>query len=364
VPSPTAAASAAESGAPATEPASSSAAPTTAAESNPPASGAPASGAPESGAPASPSTAPASSAPGSNAPSSAPASPSSAPASAEPPSSPAGGSPVAAASISPECQAANLKTKTAGKLTVNTDNPAFSPWFEGTVPQGSDWADFGGYPPSGQGFESAIAYGIATELGFTDDQVTWTANTNFNDAFKPGPKDYDFHLAQDSYKPKRADTVDFSKSYYDVAQAVVATSASPIASATTVADLAQYKLGVAEGTTSLDSIEQLIKPTTDAKVYADNDHAVKALKNGQVDALVVDLPTAFEIAAAELANGTVVGQLPPLGGKQEYFGVVLQKDSPMTGCVNQAIDAMKADGTWQSIFDQWLSGPNAAPILQ
>ena len=248
---------------------------------------------------------------------------------------------------------------------MNTDNPAFAPWFEGTVPSGSDWADFGGYPPSGQGFESAIAYAIASELGFTDDQVSWTANANFNDAFKPGAKDYDFHLAQDSFKPKRAEAVDFSNSYYDVAQAVVATTNSPIASATTLADLAKYKLGVAQGTTSLDSVEQLIKPTTDAKVYADNDHAVKALKNGQVDGLVVDLPTAFEIAGAELgSNGTVVGQLPPIGGKQEYFGIVLEKNSPMTACVNEAIDAIKSDGTWQSIFDEWLSGPNAAPIFQ
>jgi polar amino acid transport system substrate-binding protein len=249
-------------------------------------------------------------------------------------------------------------------LTVNTDNPAYGPWFEGTVPSGSTWANFGGYPPSGQGFESAIAYAVAAELGFTDDQVTWTANSNFNDAFKPGPKDYDFHLAQDSYRPKRAQAVDFSDSYYDVAQVVLATSGSPIASATTLADLAQYKFGVAQGTTSLDSVEQLIKPTTDAKVYADNDHAVKALNNGQVDAIVVDLPTGFALAATDVKNGTVVGQLPQIGGQQEYFGIVLEKGSPMTACVNEAIAAMKADGTWQSIFDQWLSGPDAAPILQ
>ncbi len=368
VASPTAAASSAASGAPASQPAASaSTAPSAATGSVAPASP---SNAPASSAPSSPSSAPASTASPSTAqasgtPSTGPSvRPSTAPASTGPSSSPAAGSPIAGTSITPECQAANLATKTAGTLTVNTDNPAFPPWFGGTVPANSTWANYGGYPPSGQGFESAIAYGIASELGFSDDQVTWTANTNFNDAFKPGTKDYDFHLAQDSYRPKRAQSVDFSKSYYDVAQAVVATAGSPIASATTLADLAQYKLGVAEGTTSLDSVEQLIKPTTDAKVYADNDHAVKALKNGQVDGLVVDLPTAFEIAAAELDNGTVVGQLPQLGGTQEYFGIVLEKNSPMTACVNEAIDALKSDGTWQSIFDQWLSGPDAAPLLQ
>jgi polar amino acid transport system substrate-binding protein len=266
--------------------------------------------------------------------------------------------------VSAECMAGTVATKTAGVLTVSTDNPAFPPWFGGTVPSGSDWADYGGYPPSGQGFESAIAYAVAKAMGFTQDQVTWVGQSAFGLAFKPGDKNFDFHVGQVSYKPPRAQAVDFTNSYYDVTQAIVALADNPITSVTDIAGLKQYQLGAATGTTSLDAIEQVIQPTNAAKVYGDNDKAVRALKNKNIDGLVTDLPTAFEIAGAELNNGKVFGQLPPTGSQPEYFGMVVQKGSAMTACLNQAIAVIKADGTWQAIYDQWLTGPDAAPILK
>jgi polar amino acid transport system substrate-binding protein len=271
--------------------------------------------------------------------------------------------PTPAPTIGTECTPANLTLKHKNRLTVSTDNPAYPPWFEGKVPSGSDWASYGGYPPSGEGFESAIAYAVANALGFTSDQVKWVAQSAFGQAFKPGPKDFDFHLGQVSYRPKRAEAVDFSDSYYDVGQAIVALSANAIASVTTVEGLAGYTLGAAVGTTSYDAITNVIAPTTDPKVYDDVDKATTALKNGQIDGLVVDLPTAFYIRDAELKAGTIVGQLPQEGA-QEYFGLVLEKDSPLTACVNQALATIKADGTYQQIYNQWLASDDQAPLLK
>lgn len=264
--------------------------------------------------------------------------------------------------VSEACQAQNIKTKKPGTLTVSTDNPAFPPWFEGDVPKGSDWASFGGYPPSGQGFESALAYAIADALGFTKDQVVWVSQSAFGQAFKPGKKDFDFHVGQVSVLPGRAKAVDFSDGYLDISQGVVALAANDIAKVTDLAGLKVFVLGAAQGTTALDAIENIIKPTKDPKVYPDNDKAVTALKNGQIDGLVADLDTAFEIKGAELTKGTVVGQLAT--PEQEHFGAVLEKGSSLTECVNQAIAVIKADGTWQSIFDQWIGTANAAPVLK
>ena len=184
-----------------------------------------------------------------------------------------------------------MATKTAGKLTISTDNPAYPPWWGGDPPGGSDWE--GGYPPSGRGFEAAIAYALANALGFTPDQVVWVPQSNFGDAFKPGDKTFDFHVGQVSYSPTRAKAVDFSDSYYDVNQSVVALQSDPIAQVTTLAGLQQYKLGAAGNTTSYTTITDVIKPSADPLAYDDNDKAVRALGNGQIDGLVVDLPSAL-----------------------------------------------------------------------
>ena len=190
------------------------------------------------------------------------------------------------------CAKSDLKLVSAGVLTIGTDNPAFPPWFGGTPHKPWQVSD----PRSGEGYESAVAYAVAKEMGFSNAEVEWTV-VPFNNSFKPGPKDFDFDINQISYAPKRAEAVDFSDSYYDVNQSVVALSDSKIANATSLADLKDAKLGAPVGTTSYDYITENIQPSQQPQVYDTLDAGVAALKAKQIDGLVVDLPTAFFITA-------------------------------------------------------------------
>ncbi len=245
---------------------------------------------------------------------------------------------------------------TPGTLTVGTDNPAYPPYFSGGAPKGSEWKI--NDPATGKGFESAVAYEVAKRLGFTPDQVTW-AVVQFTQSYAPGTKPFDFDVNQISYKPKRAIAADFSDGYYDVTQAIVVVKGTPIAGATSVADLAAYKLAAPLGTTSYDVITNIIKPTSAPGVYQKLSDAVAALNAGQVDGIVVDLPTALYIAdpyVQQVKNSIVVGQLAnPAGSAPEHFGAVLPMGSSLTPCVNQAFAEMKADGTLQAITKTWLS---------
>ena len=219
-------------------------------------------------------------------------------------------------------------------------------------------------PSSGEGFESAVAYAVAEQLGYAEGDVEWV-RADFNAAIAPGPKTFDVDVDQFSITPERTEAVDFSTPYYQVRQSVVATSGSPAAGATSLADLAGVRLGAQVGTTSLQAITETIAPTTEPSVFNTNEDAVLALTNGQVDALVVDLPTAFYLASAELDDGTVVGQLPPAdsaGG--EAFGMVLELDSPLTDCVSGAVDALREDGNLAGLEQQWLAEAADAPVLQ
>jgi polar amino acid transport system substrate-binding protein len=256
------------------------------------------------------------------------------------------------------CAKDSLELVDSGKLTIGTDNPAYPPWFGGT-PQGQ-WKISD--PESGKGFESAVAYAVAKEMGFTQDEVEWTV-VPFNNSFKPGPKDFDFDINQISYAPKRAEAVDFSDSYYDVNQSVVALKDSKIAGATSLADLKDAKLGAPVGTTSYDYITENIQPSQQPQVYDTLDAGVAALKAKQIDGLVVDLPTAFFITAVQVPNGKIVGQFPTVGS-QEYFGMVLAKDSPLTECVNEALAHLKDSGELAQIQQTWLSDKTSAPVLQ
>lgn len=273
--------------------------------------------------------------------------------------------------VSEACQAAAIdgSLKNSGRFTVSTDNPAFPPWWAGEVPEGSDWASFGGFPPSGEGYESAMAYAIAAAMGFTPDQVDWIGQSAFGLAFRPGAKDFDMHLGQVSFRPRRAERVDFSVSYFDVNQGIVALADNPINEAETLADLKSFRLGAPTGTTSFEIIETVIAPTTNIRAFRDVAGGTRALANGRIDGLVVDLPTAFYIRDAELEDfdtpepeGSVVGQLS--AQTSEHFGVVLEKDSPLTACVDEAIALLKADGTWQAIYDHWISESNDAPFFE
>jgi polar amino acid transport system substrate-binding protein len=258
------------------------------------------------------------------------------------------------------CATENLALLTPGQLTIGTDNPAFPPWFEGGTPEGSPWEI--NDPSTGEGFESAVAYAVAERMGFGPDQVVWV-EVPFAQSFKPGPKDFDFDINQISYVPRRDQAVDFSDSYYDVNQALVALGGTPIADATTVAELQGYTLGAPVGTTSFDYIESNIQPTEDPAVYDTLNDAVRALENGQVDGIVVDLPTAFFVTAVQIEDGAIVGQFPTVGA-QEYFGMVFTEGNPLVECVNEVLEELKADGTLAAIQQEWLADKADAPVLQ
>jgi polar amino acid transport system substrate-binding protein len=262
------------------------------------------------------------------------------------------------AAAADDCSKENLELVSAGKLTVGTDNPAFPPWFGG--PEKAPWKISD--PKSGAGFESAVAYAVADELGFQRGDVEWVV-VPFNNSFKPGPKKFDFDINQISYSDERAQAVDFSDSYYDVNQAVVALNSSKIANAKSIADLKGAKLGAPVGTTSYQYIVDNVKPTQQPGVYDTLNDGVSALKAKQIDGLVVDLPTAFFITAAQVENSKIVGQFPAVG-EQERFGMVFEKGSSLVDCVNDALATLKDDGTLDSIQQEWLSDKASAPVLQ
>jgi polar amino acid transport system substrate-binding protein len=259
-----------------------------------------------------------------------------------------------------QCATENLNLLTPGQLTIGTDNPAFPPWFAGGTPEGSPWEI--NDPNTGRGFESAVAYAVAERLGFSPEEVVWV-EVPFNQSFRPGAKDFDFDINQISFRRARDQAVDFSDSYYDVNQAVVAVAGTPIADVTTLAELQPFELGAPIGTTSFEVIETVVQPDPDPAVFDTLNDAVTALENGQVDGVVADLPTAFFIAAVQVEDGVVIGQFPTTG-EQEYFGMVFEEGNPLRECVNQAIAELEADGTLASIQDRWLSQRVQAPVLE
>jgi len=251
-------------------------------------------------------------------------------------------------------------TVQSGKLTVGTDNPAYPPWFGGNPPKGSKWKVSD--PTSGKGFEGAVAFAVAKQLGFARSQVGWTY-VPFAKSYAPGKKSFDFDINEISYTPARAKVVDFSDSYYNVNQSIVVRKGTPIAKARSIAALKPYKLGAELGTTSYDTIVGVIKPKSKA-VYTSNDKAVFALKSKLIDGLVVDLPTAFYVTAVQVPNSTILGQLATSGKNPEHFGMVFQKGSPLVGCVNRALATLKANGTLRKIQSTWLSKVVGVPVLK
>ncbi len=263
---------------------------------------------------------------------------------------PAASSSATASASADACAKDQLQLVTAGKFTVGTDKPAYSPWFVDDD------------PTNGKGFESAVAYAVAEELGFASSEVSWIV-VPFTNAYAPGDKKFDVDINQVSITEARRKAVDFSSGYYDVAQTVVSVKGSKIDGKTSIADLKDAKLGAQVGTTSYTAITDQIQATAKPAVFDTNDLAVQALKNGQVDGIVVDLPTAFGIVAVQLDDGVIVGQLPAGTGTPDQFGLVLAKGSPLTSCVSQAVDALKSDGTLADLEEQWLAGTDGAPVL-
>jgi polar amino acid transport system substrate-binding protein len=258
------------------------------------------------------------------------------------------------------CAAANLATLTPGTLTIGADNPAYPPYFQPDQPaaSGSPWEL--GDPTNGQGLEAATAYAVATKLGFTKDKVTWVP-VPFNNAIQPGPKSFDLYLTQVSYSAERAQAVDLSDGYFDLNQAVVGLKENGIAKVTDVAGLKAFKLGAPVGTTSYQYIVDQIKPTQDPMVYDTLDAAVAALQAKQVDGIVADLPSAFYMRDAQLTGGVIVGSMPT-AGQVEHYSILLNKGSSVTPCVDQALAAMKADGTLAAIVQQWITSQGAPEL--
>jgi polar amino acid transport system substrate-binding protein len=278
---------------------------------------------------------------------------------AEPSESAATSPTDAAASCAPE----DLATKTPGSLTVGTDNPAFPPYF--SEPEEGETATEPweiGDPTNGRGFESAVAYALAEQLGFGEDQVTWIP-VPFNNSIAPGPKEFDVYLAQVSFTEERTQAVDLSEGYFFSNQALVTIDGSDLADATTLDEVAGFLLGAAGNTTSLTYINERIQPTEEARVYEDNTGVKSALEAGQIDGAVFDLATAFYIVNVEMEDGVVVGQFPSDPGEQEHFSFVLDLDSPLTDCVDEAILTMGENGELDSIAEEWMSDYVNAPQI-
>jgi polar amino acid transport system substrate-binding protein len=247
------------------------------------------------------------------------------------------------------CTPDKLPTKTSGTLTVATDKPAYPPYFEDDE------------PANGEGFESAVAFAIGKQLGYKPAQVKWTVEP-FNSSYAPGPKDFDFDVNEISITPPRAKVVDFSSPYYTANQAVVALKDSDAAGATSIADLADTKIGVQIGTTSLSAVEEVIDPSSKPEVFNSSNDVVTALKNEQIDAIVVDLPTALYLTAAQVPAATVVGQFSAPGGDE--WGALMAKGSPLSACVSEAVDTLRDSGELAKLTKRWMSDAAGAPELE
>lgn len=253
------------------------------------------------------------------------------------------------AAAADSCEPGQLATRKDGVLTIATDKPAYPPYFENDD------------PTNGKGFESAVAYAIGKQLGYPAASVEWTVEP-FNSSYAPGPKNFDFDVNQISITPAREKAVDFSAPYYTANQAVLALKDSDAAQATTIEELQDVQFGVQIGTTSLSATEEVIDPSSKPQVFNNSTDVVTALKNGQIDAIVVDLPTALYLSAVEVPEATVAGQFSdPAGDK---WGALLAKDSPLTSCVSAAVEELEASGELEALTDKWMSQAAGAPVLE
>jgi polar amino acid transport system substrate-binding protein len=248
------------------------------------------------------------------------------------------------------CTADDLPLKEDGTLTVATGDPAFPPWV------------IDDDPTNEEGFEAAVVYAIADQWGLDHENVAWV-RAGFDESISPGEKDYDMNIQQYSITPERAEVVDFSTGYYEVEQALVAAADSSIAGATSIEELKDAKLGAAIGSTSLDYIDEVIQPSSEAAVFDDNAAAKAAFDAGQVDGLVFDVPTAYYITSVEIPDSTIVGILPPAGGEPEEMGILFEKGSPLVSCVDSALAALRDAGDLEALEDEWLNQGGDIPTL-
>ena len=267
---------------------------------------------------------------------------------------------VAAQAASTSSALAKCKTSvsaheyTKGKLTVATDTPAYTPWF------------IGNKPSNGKGYESAVVYAIAKELGIKKSNVTWVVEP-FDNSYVPGVKKFDFDINEISYTAARANAVTFSLSYYDVQQSIIALKTNPIVTKHTSQELKSYLFGDQIGTTGLAYINDHIKPTRPARIYSTLDEAVAALQSKQIDALVIDTPTGQYMASAQILNrqkktvATQVGQFPSVG---EHYGLLFEKGNALASCINTAITTLKSSGALSALQQKWLGIYVGVPIIK
>ena len=241
------------------------------------------------------------------------------------------------------CSVSNPPLYREGQLTVATDRPAYPPWFEGS-------------PKNYSGFEGEVASEIAQRM---DLPIKWVVEP-FNKSYAPGAKDYDFDINQISVTPAREKAVDFSESYFDNSQGIIAPEGNPITDAKTVEELAPYQLGTQVGTTSLDFINTVVQPEQQAKIFDTTNDAKSALESGQIDALVTDLVTTVYLRDFEIKNSVVVGQYPT----QDPFGMLFEEGNPLRLCVNQVLSEMKRDGTLKKLQTEWLQQYLGVPTLE
>jgi polar amino acid transport system substrate-binding protein len=243
---------------------------------------------------------------------------------------------------------------TKGKLTVATDTPAYTPWF------------IGNKPSNGKGYESAVVYAIAKELGIKKSNVTWVVEP-FDNSYVPGVKKFDFDINEISYTAARANAVTFSLSYYDVQQSIIALKTNPIVTKHTSQELKSYLFGDQIGTTGLAYINNHIKPTRPARIYSTLDEAVAALQSKQIDALVIDTPTGQYMASAQIVNrqkktvATQVGQFPSVG---EHYGLLFEKGNALASCINTAITTLTSSGALSALQHKWLGIYVGVPIIK
>jgi len=257
--------------------------------------------------------------------------------------------PGASAAAATSCAKASLTLVHPGQLTVATDAPAYPPYFENNK------------PANGQGFESAVAYAVAGQLGFSSSQVKWTVEP-FNNSYTPGPKPFDFDINEISITAARAKAVDFSTPYFNNPQALVTVKGSKFAHVTSLAALRGAVIGVQEGTTSLTAVNSEIKPTKQVQVFNNSNDVVNALRAGIVQVIVVDLATGFYLTSGEIPHGIVVGQFNAPGG--DNWGLLLTKDSKLTACVDQAMAKIRSNGTLASITKRWMQSGAGVPVLK
>jgi polar amino acid transport system substrate-binding protein len=259
-----------------------------------------------------------------------------------------GSSSTSSSASSDPCAKDQIQLVKSGQLTIGTDKPAFPPYFEDND------------PTNGKGFESAVAYAVAEKMGFPKSDVKWTV-VPFNSSYAPGPKNFDFDINQISITAPRKKAVDFSDPYYTAPQAVIVGKGSNL-EVSSLADLKDASIGVQIGTTSLDAVKNVIMPSKEPKVFNDSNDVVTALKQNQVDAIVTDLPTGFYITAAQVPGSKIAGQFDT--GEGDNFGMLLEKGSRLTPCVDMAIGELAESGELKKLTQRWMGAAAGAPELK